>query len=145
MYDRSLLYRACRGAYCCGINSGRSDPTHETGRYDEVIALADATLRTAKHVEELFFWRGLAQKAKGICRRPGLVGARAELNPNYAAAQAAVAAWSHDRRPSVRRHIARNVLLVASAFTLAAAMGLLRNMIVAHLGIGPGWTPTTRR
>ena len=39
---------------------------------------------------------------------------------------------------SVRRHIARNVLLVAAAFTLAAAMGLLRNMIIAQtFGIGP--------
>ncbi len=45
---------------------------YETGRHDEVIALADATLRTAQHVEELFFWRGLAQKAKG-----DLPGARA--------------------------------------------------------------------
>jgi tetratricopeptide (TPR) repeat protein len=66
---------------------------YETGRYDEVIALADATLRTAKHVEELFYWRGLAQQAKG-----DLPAARAswerglELNPNYADAQAALAA-----------------------------------------------------
>ena len=66
---------------------------YETGRHDEVIALADATLRTAKHVEELFYWRGLAQQAKG-----DLPGARTsweralELNPNYAAAQAALAA-----------------------------------------------------
>ena len=65
---------------------------YETGRHDEVIALADATLRTAKHVEELFFWRGLAQKAQG-----DLAGARAsweralELNPNYADARAALA------------------------------------------------------
>ncbi len=66
---------------------------YETGRYDEVIALADATLRTAKHVEELFYWRGLAQQAKG-----DLPAARAswerglELNPNYADVQAALAA-----------------------------------------------------
>jgi tetratricopeptide (TPR) repeat protein len=66
---------------------------YETERYDEVIALADATLRTAKHVEELFYWRGLAQQAKG-----DLPAARAsleralELNPNYADAQAALAA-----------------------------------------------------
>lgn len=65
---------------------------YETDRYNEVIALADATLRTAKNVEELFFWRGLAQKASG-----DLTGARAsweralELNPNYADARAALA------------------------------------------------------
>jgi len=64
-----------------------------TGRYDEVIALADATLRTAKHVEELFFWRGLAQKAKGDLPAARASWERAlELNPNYAAAQAALAA-----------------------------------------------------
>jgi tetratricopeptide (TPR) repeat protein len=66
---------------------------YETGRSDDVISLADATLRTAQHVEELFFWRGLAQKAKG-----DLPGARAsweralELNPNYADARSALAA-----------------------------------------------------
>jgi tetratricopeptide (TPR) repeat protein len=66
---------------------------YETGRYDEVIALADATLRTAKHVEELFFWRGLAQQAKGDlpAARASLARALA-LNPNYADAQAALAA-----------------------------------------------------
>ena len=36
-----------------------------------------------------------------------------------------------------QRHIARNVLLVAGAFALAAAMGLLRNMVIARtFGIG---------
>jgi tetratricopeptide (TPR) repeat protein len=66
---------------------------YETGRYDEVIALADATLRTAKHVEELFFWRGLAQKAKGDLPAARASWERAlELNPNYADAQAALAA-----------------------------------------------------
>jgi tetratricopeptide (TPR) repeat protein len=66
---------------------------YETGRHDEVIALADATLRTAQHVEELFFWRGLAQQAQG-----DLPGARAaweralELNPNYTDARSALAA-----------------------------------------------------
>ena len=67
---------------------------YETGRYDEVIALANATIRTAQHVEELFFWRGLAQKAQG-----DLAGARAswqralELNPRYPDAREALAAW----------------------------------------------------
>lgn len=38
---------------------------------------------------------------------------------------------------AVRRHIARNVLLVSGAFALAAAVGLLRNMIIARtFGIG---------
>ena len=65
---------------------------YETGRHDEIVALADATLRTAKHVEELFFWRGLAQKAKGDQLAARASWARAlELNPNYADAQAALA------------------------------------------------------
>jgi tetratricopeptide (TPR) repeat protein len=65
---------------------------YETGRHDEVIALADATLQTAQHVEELFYWRGLSQRAKG-----DLPAARASweralaLNPHYADARAALA------------------------------------------------------
>jgi tetratricopeptide (TPR) repeat protein len=64
----------------------------EVGRYDEVIALADATLAQAKSVEELFFWRGRAFQAKG-----DIEGARAawqtalEFNPNYAEARTALA------------------------------------------------------
>ena len=49
---------------------------HEVGRYDEVIALADATLRTARYVEELFFWRGLAQKASGNIDGARILAAR---------------------------------------------------------------------
>ena len=66
---------------------------YETGRRDEIVALADATLRTAKHVEELFFWpAGLAQKAKGDQLGRGPRGhAHWALNPNYADAQAALA------------------------------------------------------
>jgi tetratricopeptide (TPR) repeat protein len=65
---------------------------YETGRYDEVIALANATIATARQTEEAFYWRGLAQKAKG-----DVVAARAswqravELNPHYVDASAALA------------------------------------------------------
>ncbi len=66
---------------------------YETGRYAEVIALADATIGTAKHVEELFFWRGLAQQAAGDRAAARASWQRAlELNPNYAEAQAALTA-----------------------------------------------------
>jgi tetratricopeptide (TPR) repeat protein len=37
---------------------------YQVGRYEEVVGLANATLRTAKYVEELFYWRGLAQLAQ---------------------------------------------------------------------------------
>jgi tetratricopeptide (TPR) repeat protein len=66
---------------------------YETGRHDEVIALADATLRTAKHIEELFYWRGRAQQARGDLPAARASWERAlELNPNYADARAALAA-----------------------------------------------------
>jgi len=66
---------------------------YETGRYEEVIALADATIRTAKYVEELYYWRGLAQQAQG---RPAEALASfqqaLEMNRNYTPAAEALAA-----------------------------------------------------
>jgi tetratricopeptide (TPR) repeat protein len=38
---------------------------YEVGRYQEVIDLADATIKTAVNDEELFYWKGLAQQALG--------------------------------------------------------------------------------
>lgn len=35
------------------------------GRYDEVIALASATLNTASNLEESYYWRGMARLAQG--------------------------------------------------------------------------------
>ena len=83
-----------RAAVADALVSVRAVPRdYETGRYDEIIALADATLRTAKHVEELFFWRGLAQQAKGDLPAAQASLERAlELNPNYAEARAALTA-----------------------------------------------------
>ncbi len=69
---------------------------YEVGRYDEVIALADATLRSAKDtIEELYYWKGMAQHAAG-----DPVSARASwqaalnLNHNYSDARAAYQAVS---------------------------------------------------
>ena len=68
---------------------------YETGRYDEVIALANATIATARQTEEAFFWRGLAQKAQGDATTARASWQRAvELNPHYAEAAAALAAES---------------------------------------------------
>ncbi len=36
---------------------------YEVGRYDEVLALANATLATTTHVEELYYWKGMALRA----------------------------------------------------------------------------------
>ncbi|MBN1641966.1 MAG: tetratricopeptide repeat protein [Anaerolineae bacterium] len=65
---------------------------HGVGRYDELIALADATLALTTHVEELHYWRGM-----GLLARGDVEGARAafrralELNPGYAEAVDALA------------------------------------------------------
>jgi hypothetical protein len=65
---------------------------YETGRQDEVIALANATIATAKQVEEAFYWRGLAEKAKGDTTAARASWQRAlELNPHYGEPAAALA------------------------------------------------------
>jgi tetratricopeptide (TPR) repeat protein len=38
---------------------------YETGRYDEVVALAEATLVHTKDVEEVHYWKGMGLLAKG--------------------------------------------------------------------------------
>jgi len=38
---------------------------HAAGRYEEVIALADATLGVATNLEESYYWRGMARLAQG--------------------------------------------------------------------------------
>jgi len=46
-----------------------------TGRYDDVIALADATLATTNNLEESYYWRGMARLAQGDAE-----GARGDFN-----------------------------------------------------------------
>jgi len=53
---------------------GPYESYYEVGRYDDVIALADATLATAGNLEESYYWRGMARLAKG-----NLDGARADF------------------------------------------------------------------
>ena len=65
---------------------------YETGRHDEVIALANATIATAKQAEEAFYWRGLAENAKGDANAARASWQRAlELNPRYGEPAAALA------------------------------------------------------
>ena len=65
---------------------------YETGRHDEVIALANATIATAKQAEEAYYWRGLAEQAKGDANAARASWQKAlELNPRYADAAAALA------------------------------------------------------
>jgi hypothetical protein len=64
----------------------------ETGRFQEVNSLADATLNVAKYVEELCHWKGLALQATGDPTGARRAFERAlALNPNYAEAAAALA------------------------------------------------------
>ena len=63
----------------------------DAGRYDELVAVADATIATAGNIEETFYWKG-----KGLQALGDIDGARqayqqaAQLNSNYAEAQQAL-------------------------------------------------------
>jgi tetratricopeptide (TPR) repeat protein len=57
---------------------------YHVGRYDEVIALADATLAVTQHVEELHYWRAMALAAKGETPSARAALERAlKLRPDY--------------------------------------------------------------
>jgi tetratricopeptide (TPR) repeat protein len=53
---------------------GPYESYYTIGRYDDVIALADATLATTSNLEESYYWRGMARSAQG-----DVDGARADL------------------------------------------------------------------
>jgi tetratricopeptide (TPR) repeat protein len=62
------------------------------GRYTDVLALADATIKVTGNIEEMYYYKALALKAQG-----NLEGARSQLeialqrNPNFEPAQIALA------------------------------------------------------
>ena len=61
---------------------------YETGRHQEVVALADATIATTESIEELYYWKGQSLAALGNRNGAQVAFQRAvELNPNFAAAQ----------------------------------------------------------
>jgi tetratricopeptide (TPR) repeat protein len=64
-----------------------------SGRYQEVIALADATIKTTASVEELFYWRGAALAQLGRHQEAQQAWQRAlRLNPHFSPAVEALAA-----------------------------------------------------
>jgi tetratricopeptide (TPR) repeat protein len=66
---------------------------YESGRYEELIALADATIATAGDIEEAYYWKGLGLAAQGDTAGARQVWQRAlELNSNYAEAASALSA-----------------------------------------------------
>jgi tetratricopeptide (TPR) repeat protein len=72
----------------------------ETGRYDEVIALADDTLKSADNIEELHYWKGLAYQALGDIDAARAAWVRAlELNGFYAPASEALLSLDEANAP----------------------------------------------
>ena len=66
---------------------------YETGRYAELLALADATIATAGEIEEAYYYKGLGLAALGHLAEARENWQRAlALNPNYGEAAAALAA-----------------------------------------------------
>jgi tetratricopeptide (TPR) repeat protein len=69
---------------------------YESGRYQEVIALADSVIRTTTSIEEPYYWRGQASAALGNAGAARQDWQRAlRLNPNYALASQALAATTN--------------------------------------------------
>ncbi|PWH20603.1 MAG: hypothetical protein DDG58_02005 [Ardenticatenia bacterium] len=65
---------------------------YETGRYDELVALADATIVTAGEIEEVYYYKGLGLAALGRHDEARKNWQHAlELNPNYEMAAIALA------------------------------------------------------
>ncbi len=57
---------------------------YETARYREVVALADATLKTTNNLEEVWYWRGMGLKGLGDVAGARQSWQRAlQLNKNY--------------------------------------------------------------
>jgi tetratricopeptide (TPR) repeat protein len=64
---------------------------YQVGRYEEVLALANATLAVTKDIEELHFWRGMALAALGDTEEARASLERAlDLKPGYPEALAAL-------------------------------------------------------
>ena len=70
---------------------GPFETYYHVGRYDEVVALADATLRTTQHVEELHYWKALALAEQGHFRDATRLLERAlALRPDFPEAHEAL-------------------------------------------------------
>ncbi len=71
---------------------GPYEAYYQAGRYEDVILLADTTLKDRPYFEESFYYKGLAQAALGDAKaaRKSLEKA-ADLNPNFAPAASALA------------------------------------------------------
>jgi tetratricopeptide (TPR) repeat protein len=71
---------------------GPLEAYYRIGRYDDVITLADVTLKDRPYFEEVFYYRGLALEAQGNFESAALDFERAaRFNPNFAPAAVALA------------------------------------------------------
>jgi tetratricopeptide (TPR) repeat protein len=71
---------------------GPFEAYYETGRHQELIVLADSTIKSAGgNVEEIYYWKGWGLISQGDIEGARQVWQQAvELNPNYKAAAAAL-------------------------------------------------------
>ncbi|MFO7682135.1 MAG: tetratricopeptide repeat protein, partial [Chloroflexota bacterium] len=68
---------------------------YETGRYEDVLLLADTTLKDRPYFEESFYYRALAQAALGKSNAALQdLQKAASFNPNYAPAADALATFN---------------------------------------------------
>ena len=76
---------------------GPYEAYYRAGRYEDVIFLADTTVKDRPYFEESFYYKGLAQAALGDAKaaRKSLEKA-ADLNPNFAPAAGALAQMERD-------------------------------------------------
>lgn len=76
---------------------GPYEAYYETGRYVDVVLLANTTLKDRPYFEESFYWRGLAQAALGDTESAlASLQAAADFNPNFAPAVQALADIQQD-------------------------------------------------
>jgi tetratricopeptide (TPR) repeat protein len=64
---------------------------YETGRYDDVLSLAQINQNNAEQLEEIYYWQGRVQEAQGQPEQAAVSYRRAlSYNPNYKEARAAL-------------------------------------------------------
>jgi tetratricopeptide (TPR) repeat protein len=70
---------------------GPYEAYYQTGRYDDVILLADVTLENRPYFEESFYYKGLAEEALGnLADAQENLQLAADFNPNFTPAAAAL-------------------------------------------------------
>lgn len=72
---------------------GPFEAYYNSGRYEDVLSLADSTLNTTTYVEEVYYWQGRVFEAQGQTSQAANAYQQALLrNPNFTAAQDALSA-----------------------------------------------------